>query len=133
LVYDWQIQCLTHQCVALTTLPGVCLLKDFCRCEFEEETLQTLRKRLASLLAIVDAETVTLARLKEEKVHVQQEIHNCEESLAELHKEQQVLQADLDKKTKELEKVKCTTAKAMKGLEQVVKEIGSKVRRTLRM
>jgi structural maintenance of chromosome 1 len=132
-VYDRQIQRLTHQCVAFASLPGVRLLKDSRRCEFEEETLQTLRERLASLLAIVDAETATLARLEEEKVHVQQEIHDCEESLAELHKELQVFQADLDEKTKELEKVKRTTAKAMKGLEQVVKEIGSKVRRTLRV
>jgi septal ring factor EnvC (AmiA/AmiB activator) len=116
---------------AFALLFGVELLKFMpyaARSDFEEEQLNILKQRLASLESMVNAEKSNLSRLEQQKEATQAEISQAEEELAVLQAELEELQAKADEKTKEVEQVKRTTSKASKVLDQAIKEIELMVR-----
>src|SRR5262245_53547241 len=98
------------------------------RSDFEEEQLNLLQQRLASLESMVNVEKSNLTRLEEQKEATEAEISQAEEELAVMQAELEELQATADEKTKVVDQVKRTTSKASKVLDQAIKEIELMVR-----
>ena len=76
------------------------------------------------------AEEANLRNLEDRKDTTEKEIASMEEAIAGVQEEQKKLNEVLEEKSKIVEQVKRTTAKAGKGLDQALKEISSKVSHT---
>lgn len=95
--------------------------------KFEEDQLATINSRIANYEATVTTETANIERLNALKAQVEEEIATMEEEIEGLKEELKELNAELEEKTKEVEKVKKTSMKAGKALDQMLKEITTKV------
>jgi structural maintenance of chromosome 1 len=82
---------------------------------------------LINLETMVNAEKDTLARLENQKTETEQEIQDAEEALEGLHSEMKRLEETLEEETKAVDRVKATSSKASKVLEQSLKEIALRV------
>ena len=79
----------------------------------------------------VTTEQLNLRKLEDQKGTTEKEITTMEEAITGVQEELKELNEVLEEKTKIVDQVKRTTAKAGKGLDLALKEISSKVRRTL--
>ena len=89
--------------------------------------MTSVRDRLGHLKAILRTENANLEQLEKQKRVTEEDIAESQNALVELQKELQELQEILDVKTRALEQVKRTTAKATKALDLALKEIASMV------
>lgn len=94
---------------------------------FEQDQVETINGRIANYEATITTETANIERLNALKAQVEEEIAAMEEEIDELKEELKELNVELEEKTKEVEKVKKTSMKAGKALDQVLKEITSRV------
>lgn len=99
------------------------------RSQFEQSQLNNTEERLTTLRATVENEDRNLARHNQAKVVMEEELREAEENITTLREEHQASVAASDEKTKRVEQVKKTTARAAKVLDQALKEIATKVRR----
>ncbi|KIM86142.1 hypothetical protein PILCRDRAFT_334633 [Piloderma croceum F 1598] len=88
--------------------------------------MKATTERLTMLETTSKAEQATLSKLEEQKQAIQNEIAEIENAITMLQEELKGLNDILEDKTKTVEQVKRTTSKAAKGLDQALKEIGSK-------
>ncbi|KAF8840540.1 RecF/RecN/SMC protein [Paxillus ammoniavirescens] len=105
--YDQQIARLTHQS------------------QFEEEQLQLTQNRMATLKKTQEEEQVKVIELEEQKRVLQEEITSGQEAIENLRGGLKAFNETLDAKTKTVEQVKKTHARAAKVLDQALKEIGT--------
>ncbi|KAH7887101.1 RecF/RecN/SMC [Phlebopus sp. FC_14] len=106
--FDQQIARLTHQA------------------QFEEEQLGLTQGRLATLQKTQEDEEGKVVELEETKRQIQQEITAAQEAIAQLRNGLKALSDVLEEKTKRVEEVKKTHARAAKVLDQALKDIGEK-------
>jgi DNA repair ATPase RecN len=97
------------------------------RSQFEEEQLQLTQGRLATLKKTQEEEEVKVVELEEQKRVLQEEITSGQETIERLRGGLKALNETLDEKTKTVEQVKKTHARAAKVLDQALKEIGTMV------
>ena len=98
------------------------------RSQFEEEQLKRLQERMNVLAETVTAEKASLVDLEEKKTETQEELERIQAGIAELEEEMSRLKGNLDEKSKVVDDAKRVASKAAKALEQVEKEISSRVR-----
>ncbi|KAH0579770.1 hypothetical protein H2248_002607 [Termitomyces sp. 'cryptogamus'] len=92
---------------------------------FEKDGLTAALERLASLETVLTTEEANLAKYDGQKTAVQDEIVASEKVIEDLRKELAEIQETLEEKTKNVEAVKRTTAKAGKVLDLALKEIAT--------
>jgi structural maintenance of chromosome 1 len=98
-----------------------------CRSQFEQEQLNNTEQRLATISATIAAEEANLQNHERAKETIQEELREAEEAIAALQEELRELNEDLEEKTKVVEQAKKKAVKSAKALDQVLKEIASKV------
>ncbi|KAA1474997.1 hypothetical protein DENSPDRAFT_401153 [Dentipellis sp. KUC8613] len=91
--------------------------------QFEQEQLNNIRARIATLDNTVILEAGNIQRLTQTKEATQAEIDEMEQAIATLQEELKGLNEILEEKTREVDQVKKTTLKASKVLDQALKEI----------
>lgn len=97
------------------------------RSEFEAEQLRATEERFATLQSTISAEEVNLVTHEEKKRTIQEELQQEERTIAEEKEALKTLQEDLEEKTKVVEQAKKKAGKASKALDQVLKDIATKV------
>lgn len=93
---------------------------------FEEESLNVIQARLAGFADTISAEQANVARLEDTKAQTQEEIDEMEQGLEELKEDVKTSNAVLEERNETLDKVKRSTMKATKVLDQALKEIATK-------
>ena len=106
-------------------------LTGFCRSEFEAEQLRATEDRLANLESTVTTEDTNLRSYETKKREIQDELAQEEAAIAEQQEELKALQEDLDEKSKAVDQAKRQSSNAAKALDQVLKDVASKVRMSL--
>jgi hypothetical protein len=88
---------------------------------------------LAELANVVEAETANAASHEEMKQQIQSDIDDAEASIDDVKAELVQLTEEWDEKTAIVERAKKASAKASKAVDQVLKDISSRVRDMLKL
>lgn len=95
------------------------------RVAFEKDGLTAALERLAGLEMVLTTEEANQAKYERQKTTLKEEIVAAEEAIGNLRTELAEIQEVLEEKTKDVETVKKTTAKAGKVLDIALKEIAT--------
>lgn len=95
--------------------------------KFEEEQLRATQARLADLENIIRTEDEALARHEQIKQRIEGEIRDAEVSVEELKEDLAKANEDLESHTAQVEQAKKSFNKATKAVDQVLKDIATKV------
>lgn len=98
------------------------------RVKFEEEQLRATQARLDDLDNVIRTEDEALVRHEQTKQRIEAEIQEAETNIEELKEDLAKANEDLENRTTEVEQAKKTFNKATKGVDQVLKDIVTKVR-----
>jgi structural maintenance of chromosome 1 len=97
------------------------------RVKFEEEQLRTTQARLDDLDNVIRTEDEALVRHEQTKQQIEAEIQEAETNIEELKEDLAKANEGLENRTAEVEQAKKTFNKATKGVDQVLKDIVTKV------
>ena len=126
--FDTQIARLTHQWVHCFHTRSIHLSWcHFFRTNFEEDSLQTIKERIATLAATSNEHAVALTKLEASKATAQAEIDEAQSGIEALQEELKQFQEDLEEKTSALDDVKRVASKASKTLDKALKDIAARV------
>lgn len=100
------------------------------RINFEEEQLQTTQARLDDLDKVIQTEGEGLANHEQRKQQIEAEIRDAEANIGELKEDLAKANEDLESRTTEVEQAKKVFNKAARAVDQVLKDIVTKVRET---
>jgi structural maintenance of chromosome 1 len=98
---------------------------------FEEEQLRAAQARLDDLDSVTQTEEEALVRHEQMKRQIEAEIRDTEASIEELKEDLAKANEDLDNRTSQVEQAKRVFNKAAKAVDQVLKDIATKVRQTI--
>ena len=101
--------------------------------KFEEEQLRATQARLDDLDNIIRTEDEALVRHEQTKQQIEAEIQESETNIEELKEDLAKANEDLENLTTEVEQAKKTFNKTTKGVDQVLKDIVTKVGIVVRM
>ena len=97
------------------------------RIKFEEEQLRTTQARLDELDNVIRTEDEALVRHEQTKQQIEAEIQDAEANIEELKNDLAKANEDLESRTTEVEQAKKVFNKAAKAVDQVLKDIATKV------
>ena len=97
------------------------------RSQFEREQFEATEERLRTLQITIASEEENLQNHEQAKERIADELAELEGAIKELQDELKELQDDYDEKTKVVDQAKKKASKSAKALDQVLKEIASKV------
>ena len=97
------------------------------RVKFEEEQLRTTQARLDDLDNVIRTEDEALVRHEQTKQQIEAEIRDAEASIEESKDDLTKANEDLESRTTEVEQAKKAFNKASKAVDQVLKDIATKV------
>jgi structural maintenance of chromosome 1 len=124
--FDTQIARLTTQCVFHLNARVFFRLNRH-RVKFEEEQLRTTQARLDDLDNVIRTEGEALVRHEQTKQQIEAEIRDAEASIEESKEDLAKANEDLESRTTEVERAKKGFNKASKAVDQVLKDIATKV------
>lgn len=101
--------------------------------KFEEEQLRATQARLDDLDNVIRTEDEALVRHEQTKQQIEAEIQEAETNIEELKEDLAKANEGLENRTTDVEKAKKTFNKAAKGVDQVLKDIVTKVGTAVRM
>lgn len=97
------------------------------RIKFEEEQLRTTQARLDDLDNVIRTEDEALVRHEQTKQQIEAEIQDAEASIEEFKEDLAKANEDLESRTTGVEQAKKAFNKASKAVDQVLKDIATKV------
>ena len=95
--------------------------------KFEEEQLRTTQARFTDLDNVIRTEDEVLVRHEQTKQQIEMEIRDAEASVEELKEDLAKANDDLENRTTNVEQAKRAFNKAAKAVDQVLKDIATKV------
>jgi structural maintenance of chromosome 1 len=95
--------------------------------KFEEEQLRATQARLDDLDNIIRTEGEALVRHEQTKQQIETEIHGAEASIEGLKKDLAKANEELENRSTQVEQAKKVHNKAVKAVDQVLKDISTKV------
>lgn len=98
---------------------------------FEEEQLRLAQARLDDLDSVTKTEEEALVRHEKTKEQIEAEIRDTEASIKELKDDLANANEDLENRTAQVEQAKKVFNKASKAVDQVLKDIATKVHQTV--